>query len=139
MRHRGIVIQREDNRISVKMQDSAETCGNCKGCVRLTPRRPSEDYIVQINDPKNEYAVGDEVIVEMGVAHLVKAVAVLYGVPFVSLFLGYVLTRWIFGSDPLAGLGGIGGVLIGALLARPVARRLTQKEQELKIVARACA
>lgn len=139
MRQRGIVIEREEDQVVVQIQDPSRTCGSCSGCMRLTPQRPHEDYVVRLDDARGDYVVGDEVILEGYMGDLVKAVMVLYGVPFVSLFIGYVLTRIILGSDPVAGLGAVVGLLVGAFVARPLARRLSQSEPELKIVARACS
>ncbi|NMA60966.1 MAG: SoxR reducing system RseC family protein [Firmicutes bacterium] len=139
MRQRGIVLEREDDYVVVQIQDPTRTCGTCNGCMRLTPQRPPEDYVVRIDDVGRNYVVGDEVIIEGQMGDLVKAVMVLYGVPFVSLFVGYGLTRIVLGSDPLAGLGAVGGLLAGALIARPLARRLSESDPELKIVARACS
>ncbi len=139
MRQRGIVIEREEDQVVVQIQDPSRICGSCSGCMRLTPQRPHEDYVVRLDDARGDYVVGDEVILEGYMGDLVKAVMVLYGVPFVSLFIGYVLTRIILGSDPVAGLGAVVGLLVGAFVARPLARRLSQSEPELKIVARACS
>lgn len=139
MRQRGIVIGREENQVVVQIQDPSRTCGSCSGCMRLTPQRPPEDYVVRLEDSRGDYVAGDEVILEGQVGDLVKAVVVLYGVPFVSLFVGCGLTRIISGSDPLAGIGAVVGLLAGALVARPLARRLSKADPELKIVARACS
>lgn len=139
MRQRGIVIRKEDREVAVKIQDPSEVCGSCGGCVSLSSPRSAKDHVVKILDQKDEYAVGDEVIVEAEFKPLIKAVAVLYSVPFVFLFLGYALTNRVLKSDPLAGLGAVVGLLIGGLLARIVARRFAAGAQELKIVAKACS
>lgn len=139
MRQRGIIVEREADQVVVQIQDPSRTCGSCSGCVRLTPQRPPEDYVVRLEDTARNYVVGDEVIVEGSMGDLIKALVVLYGLPFLSLFIGYGLVRVITGSDPLAGLGGVGGLLGGAMIARPIARRLSEGDPEFKIVARACS
>ncbi|HKM42664.1 MAG TPA: SoxR reducing system RseC family protein [Limnochordia bacterium] len=139
MRRRGVVIERTEKELLVEIQDPARVCGSCKGCIRLTPDRPPEDYIVRAPNSRNKYDVGDEVILDGEIAPMVKAVGALYGIPFVSLFIGYLVTRLITGSDPVAGLGGVAGLLLGAIVARKVTRLFFDREPEFRVVARACS
>lgn len=139
MRQRGVVVEKQGQEVVVQIQDPARTCGTCNGCMRLTPERPHDDYVVRLNDARDEYSVGDQVILEGQMGDMIKAVAVLYGVPFVTLFCGYAMTRLMLGSDAVAGIGAVGGLLAGALVAKPLARRLFQNEPEFKIIARACS
>lgn len=139
MRQRGVVIQKQGKTLQVKIEDPASTCGNCKGCIRLTPEREHGDYIVSLRDSKGEYDVGDELILEGKMAEVAKALGVLYGIPFLTLFLGYVLTNTLLKSDPLAGLGAVVGLLLGAMVARPLVRKMVSDEPEFTIVARACS
>ena len=139
MRRRGVVIERTERELLVEIQDPKRTCGSCNGCIRLTPDRPPEDYIVRASNPRNKYDVGDEVILDGEIAPLVKAVGVLYGIPFSLLFIGYLLTRLLTGSDPVAGLGGVAGLLLGAVIGRTITRRFFNQEPEFRVVARACS
>lgn len=139
MRQRGVVIEKNPKEVVVQFQDPKSVCGNCKGCIRLTPDRPQEDYVVRLADPKDQYEVGDAVLVDGDMGPVFKTLGFLYGVPFVSLFIGYGVTRLVLNSDPLAGLGGIAGLLIGAVLSRAVTRRYFPSEAKMKIVARACS
>ncbi len=138
MRQRGVVIQKTGQEVAVQILESQETCSTCGGgcgaCVSLTPGRAAK--IVKLADRNDQYAVGDEVIVEAEFRPLIKAVAALYTIPFVFLFLGYALTNRMLQSDPLAGLGAVAGLLTGGILARFAARRFVGEEQELKIVAK---
>ncbi|MDI9483882.1 MAG: SoxR reducing system RseC family protein [Bacillota bacterium] len=139
MRRRGVIIEKTDKEVLIEIQDPARTCGGCKGCIRLTPDRPPEDYIISVPNSGVQYEVGDEVIVDGEMRPLIKAVGVLYGIPFVSLFIGYIVTRLIAGSDPLAGLGAVAGLLLGAVTARTLVRRFMNGEPDFRIVARACS
>lgn len=139
MRQRGVVIEKEGKEVVVQIEDPKAVCGDCKGCVRLTPDRPLEDYNVRLKDPKDQYSIGDEVIVDGDMGPVFKALGVLYGIPFSLLFVGYGLTRLLLKSDPLAGLGGIVGLLVGAVFSRRITRRFFATEAEMKIVARACS
>ena len=139
MRQRGTVVEKHGDEVVVQIEDPKAVCGECKGCMRLTPDRPLEDYVVRLKDPKDQYKIGDGVIVDGDMGPVVKAIAFLYGLPFISLFVGYGLTRVLVQSDPLAGLGGIAGLLVGAIISRRVTRRFFATEAEIKIVARACS
>ena len=139
MRRRGVVIERTERELLVEIQDPKRTCGSCNGCIRIAPDRPPEDYIVRAPNPRNKYDVGDEVILDGEIAPLVKAVGVLYGIPFSLLFIGYLLTRLLTGSDPVAGLGGVAGLLLGAVIGRTITRRFFNQEPEFRVVARACS
>lgn len=139
MRQRGVVIEKQDRVVVVQVQNPAAACGNCKGCIRLTPERPQEDYVVRVADSKDHYAVGDEVILEGEMGGAVRAIALLYGIPFTSLFVGYGVTRLLVKSDPVAGIGAVFGLLLGALVARILVRRQFKGDVELKIVSKACS
>lgn len=139
MRQRGVVIEKAAKEVVVQIQDAARTCGSCKGCMRLTPDRPLEDYVVRLQDNSDQYNVGDAVILDGEMGPMFKAVGVLYGIPFVALFIGYVVTRLALGSDSLAGVGAAVGLLVGAMVARAVTRRFFAREPEFRIVARACS
>ena len=139
MRQRGVVIEKENSRLRVKIQDPNEVCGSCNGCIRLTPGRPQEDLILSFEQAAADYEVGDAVIVETADNKMVRALAVLYGVPFTTLFIGYALTRLITGEDMLGGIGAIIGLLVGALGARIITRRVLNSAPKFRIVARACS
>lgn len=139
MRQRGIVIEKQAEDVKVLIQDPARTCSGCSGCVRLTPEREQGDYVLELRDARDEYVIGDEVIVEGRMGELVKPLGILYGLPFISLFIGYVLVRLILMDDRLAGLGAVAGLLLGAVVARPLARKIIQGGPQFDIVARACS
>lgn len=138
MRQRGVVVEKTREELLIKIQDPAEACGSCGGCLRLASPPPRADYIVSVAQPHEGYEVGDEVILESGTKHLVQAVAVLYGIPFAGLILGYFFTRMVSGHDSIGGIGAIAGLLVGALGARLITRRLLASEPQFKIIARAC-
>lgn len=138
MRQRGTVIEKTKEQLRVKIENPNEVCDSCGGCVRLTPSRPQEDHVISLKQSPGGFDVGDSVIIESENKNLIRAVAVLYGVPFVTLFVGYALTRWMSGHDALGGIGAIIGLLAGALAARLYTRRLLKNEPNFKIIARAC-
>ncbi|MGI6693872.1 MAG: SoxR reducing system RseC family protein [Limnochordia bacterium] len=140
MRHRGIIIEKNSKEVLVQVEDPAKTCGSCNGCMRLMPHKTSaEYYVVRTKDPEGKYEVGDEVILDGEMRPYVRALAVLYGLPFTALFAGYGVGRLVWESDTIGGMGGIVGLVLGAFVARIVTRRLLKQEPEYRIVARACS
>lgn len=136
MRQRGEVVKIDANRAWVKVADPSSACGNCKGCIRLSPQERHEDQVLELD---NTLAVtkGDWVIVESTSKDITKSLLVLYGIPLLGLILGYIISLSVLQSDTLAALGSLGGLVIFAFIARPVARRVA-KGVQVNIVARAC-
>lgn len=140
MRHRGTIIEKNAQEVLVQIEDPAKTCGECKGCMRLLPRRDSaEYYVIRTKDPADRYKVGDEVILDGNMRPFVRAVGVLYGLPFGALFLGYAAARLATGSDTIGGIGAICGLIVGAIIARAITRKMLKGDPEFTIVARACS
>ena len=81
-----------------------------------------------MQDSSGQYQPGDRVFVETETRQTLKAVAVLYGIPFAGLFVGYGLTYAFVGVDSLAGLGAVGLILghhlptFGSRMAGPYCR-----------------
>ncbi len=124
----------------MQIEDPSKTCGNCKGCMRLLPRQSSEEYyVVRTKDPGDKYQVGDEVILDSEMRPYVRALGVLYALPFGALFAGYGVGRLLSGSDTVGGVGAIIGLLVGATIARFITRRMLKGDPEFTIVARACS
>lgn len=137
MRQRAVVVENNTDGTWVKLDNPATNCGSCKGCVRLTGDEKPEETVLQV---KNTIAaqVGDTIILEYPSRNLLQAVGILYGIPLLGLFLGYFLTLAITGIDATAGLGAVVGLGIFALLARAIARKLTNKIGLPNIVAISC-
>ncbi|MGI6149027.1 MAG: SoxR reducing system RseC family protein [Firmicutes bacterium] len=139
MRQLAEVIRREDGAVWVRLDNPSKECGNCKGCVRLTGERKIEDVVLRLNDPTGAYQPGDRVFLETEGKEAFKAVTVLYGIPFAALFVGYGVTYALIGSDALAGLGAVAGLILGAFVSRPLARKIADRMKEPYISARACS
>lgn len=140
MRHRGVIIEKNAQEVLVQIEDPAKTCGSCRGCVRMLPPKSTDEYyVVRTKDPVGKYQVGDEVILDGQMRPFVRALGVLYGLPFACLFLGYGAGRLWSGSDSIGGVGAVIGLLLGAAAARLIARRILKQEPEFTIVARACS
>ncbi len=140
MRHRGIIIEKTAQDVLVQIEDPAKTCGSCKGCMRLLPAQSSNEYyVVRTKDPGDKYQVGDEVILDSQMRPYVRALGVLYVLPFGGLFAGYGLGRFLSGSDTVGGVWAIAALLVGATIARFITRRMLKGDPEFTIVARACS
>ncbi len=137
MRQRAQVIGTEVGRVLVKLNNPANTCGKCMGCIRLSGEQRSQDQVLALESDVG-VAVGDYVIIESKPKALMQAVAILYGIPSAGLVFGYLVTLVVTKSDATGGLGALGGLLIAAILARPIARKAASKVDEPRVVAKAC-
>ena len=107
--------------------------------MRLSGKENVEEVVLKLSDPSGAYQPGDRVFLETPGNEAFKAVGVLYGVPFAALFAGYGLTYALVGVDAVAGLGAIVGLLVGAAVSRPLARKIANQMKEPYISARACS
>jgi len=139
MRQIGEVVRREDAAVWVKLANPGKECGSCKGCVRLSGEGRTEDIVLKVNDPSGTYQPGDRVFLETHTKDALKAVAVLYGIPFIGLFVGYGITFALTRADAVSGLGAIAGLIVGGIVSRPLARKAAGKVSEPYISARACS
>lgn len=137
MRQIGEIIKIEDKRAWIKYTSPGAACGNCKGCMHLSNKGSKKDRVIEV-DMNIAADVGDAIIVEYPTEVMLKGMLVLYGVPFVGLFLGYFLTYVLSNNELISGIvAGIGLVVFG-LLTRPIAKAVTNKNEKPRIVAKAC-
>lgn len=138
MRQQGEIIKVENEREAwVKLVNPGSACGNCKGCIRLTPHEEPESQILKL-DLKITAHEGDMVLIDYPNKGIFQAMLVMYGIPFLGLALGYIVTFLITNNDPIAGLGAVVGLIVFAILTRPVARKLNRKLGNPQIVAKSC-
>ncbi len=138
MRQQGEIIKLEPNQAWVKLTNPRSACGNCQGCLRLSPKQEKGDEVLKL-DMNIAARVGDMVIVEYPDRVMLKAIMILYGIPFLGLFLGYFITNWFTKSDGVSGLGAVVGLVMFAIFTKPVAQRLYTKTGGPRIVTKVCA
>ena len=102
----GQVIDIEDEKLVVRMQRK-EACAKCRAC---TAGMKKEDMIIKAVNLCGA-AVGDSVEVMLEEVDFVKAVFIMYGIPFLVFILGVFL-----GYYGAARLGMTNGELIGCIL-----------------------
>ena len=110
---------------------SAHNCGSCDHCSMLAN---APEIIVVAENPKGA-EVGETVTVESSTAGVMKAAMVLYIVPLLLFFAGYIvgnLLGWTEG--PAIALGG-GGFVAGILMAMALDRHIkNNRPMQFKIV-----
>ncbi|HHX01130.1 MAG TPA: SoxR reducing system RseC family protein [Firmicutes bacterium] len=137
MRRLGEIVKIEGNQAWVKFANPSEACGSCKGCIRLTMQEQEDERVFKLAlNIKAE--VGDTIMVEYPEKGIVQTMLVLYGLPFLGLFLGYFLTSYFTGSETTSALTALGGLIVCGILARPVARLVDEKIGQPRIVSTAC-
>jgi len=112
-----------------------EPTGSCGGCMSAalcgvksggTSRRIIARRFSLVNDVGLK--VGDRVVVGIAPATLLKASAVAYALPVVLMLVAAIATQhWSGGGDGAGALGGLGGFLVGLVIARWRATRMTSQ------------
>jgi len=112
-----------------------EPTGTCGGCMSAalcgvksggTSRRIIARRFSLVNDVG--LRVGDRVVVGIAPATLLTASAVAYALPLVLMLVAAVVTQRSWGGGDGAGaLGGLGGFLVGLVIARLCATRMTRR------------
>ncbi len=123
MRQTGEVIRKAGSRAWVKVCGPGAACESCSGCVKLSDTSSKIDQVFEVEDSLG-VSVGDQVILESSNQILLRAVAILYGVPLAGLILGYLVSFFFTKNDGLSGIWSLGGLLAGAAAARMLVRRL---------------
>ena len=83
--HEGIVTRIDDNNVEVKIL-SKSACASCniKGACNMSEMK---EKIISINTPKaNDFQIGQNVMVSMGLGQANKAVVFAYVIPTIILF-----------------------------------------------------
>lgn len=89
---KGVVILREQNRITVSMKRS-EACAKCRACVAGLGER--EMRLVAKNECGAD--VGDIVRIELREGVFIRAALILYGIPLVFMMCGFLLGKLLSG------------------------------------------
>ncbi len=127
MEERGIVINSGQGRARVRIQRS-QNCEGCHGCLY----QDAGDHVeAEVHDPLG-VSPGDHVCIETEGVNPVKASLLLFGVPIVLLFAGYLVGAALAPVVGLAGSGeglGIGGAALffaaSFAILLPISRRQT--------------
>jgi len=100
LEHVGLVTDFQNGRIKISLVGSG--CSAChKSLCMLGDSKAKE---VEIPENQNRFKAGDEVIVKINPASGYKAVAILYLVPFILMFLSLVVMSRLGFHEGLAGL-----------------------------------
>ncbi len=124
MRLRAKVLDVTGEDTFVEIANPGSSCSGCKGCVSITGERKSRETTLQVDNFINAQS-GDWVIVENRGTDLAKAAVIMYGMPTIGLFLGYLGTYQLWKTDSIAAIGAVGGLVLAALLAKPVVNKLS--------------
>lgn len=86
MGERGLVVDQIDENVVVKLQRT-EACAKCKAC---TAGMMSEEMILNAKNICNAKK-NDWVNIELDATDFLKAVSIMYGVPFITFIIGIVV------------------------------------------------
>ncbi|MCP4388251.1 MAG: SoxR reducing system RseC family protein [Gammaproteobacteria bacterium] len=122
-----VVTRCDDGQVEVRLQ-RASACGGCElsqGCGtgalgRLLGNR-SRPLVIPT---RKELKPGDELLLGMSEAALVRASLTIYGLPLLAMVLGGLLTSMFGWSDTWVGVSAITGFLVGYKFASYLTCRL---------------
>ncbi len=93
----GLVIDLNNNDITVSMARS-EACAKCGACITGLN---SQEMIISVQNACGA-KIGDHVSIELNESVFLSAVAIMYGVPFLALLLGFFAGTQINGYFDIA-------------------------------------
>lgn len=137
MAESGIVIEKKKNLVVVKLERK-EACAQCKACVAGLS---SKEMLMEA-DNLCDAQIGDRVNVSLENSSFLKAVLIMYGIPFLSLLGGLAVGYIFFKSEIAAILGGFFLLAICFIIIRlnekkfnngnyrPVANEIVQQKNE---------
>ncbi len=112
-----VIEKRENNRLLVKLERQ-EACAKCRAC---TAGMKSEEMLLEAENLCNA-EIGDNVDITLEEADFMKAVLIMYGIPFACFMTGLLVTYFtmtnmgISGADIISFLVGLVLVVISYLV-----------------------
>lgn len=95
----GIVISAEDGHAKIKLIETG-ACKECSAKIFCKPSEKKDSKILEVNDSIG-VRIGEEVRIELSGGDVLKASALLYGVPLILIVLGVMLGAVIFRGTSL--------------------------------------
>ena len=107
--------------VRCEAQEGCRRCAEGKGCGGGLLGRLLGDRLRLVRVSRGDLALqaGDGVVIGLGETAVVRAAAVMYLVPLMTLFAGAVCMHGLTGgADPWVVAGGLGGLVAGLAIAR---------------------
>lgn len=95
----GIVISAGDGQAKIKLIETG-ACEECSAKIFCKPSEKKDSKILEVNDPFG-VRIGEEVQIEISGGEVLKASALLYGIPLILILLGVMLGAVIFKGTSL--------------------------------------
>ena len=128
MRETGIVTDKQNNKITVKIQ-RASSCGeNCSMCGACKNKEHFVTFETGINVEK-----GDIVILEVPSKSILKAAFIVYIVPIIFLLFGYYVSDIFFDNDAFCALSGIILMIISFILVHIYDKKVSDKYKPIVV------
>ena len=137
---KGIVLKAENGLAEIALLETG-SCEECSAKIFCKPSENKDSKVLEVSDPYG-VQIGDEVQVQISGGAILKASAMLYGVPLLLIILGIILGMEIFAGTSLpelfSFLFGIGltGLYISGLLLFSKNRFTKQKLPQITFVKR---
>ena len=117
---KGIVLNSSEGLAEIALIETG-SCEECSAKIFCKPSETKDSKIIEVNDPFG-VVPGDEVQIEIAGSDVLKASAMLYGVPLVLIILGIVAGMEMFSAAQTPELfsflfsAGLAGAYLGGLV-----------------------
>jgi len=96
---KGVVLKANNGHAEIALIETG-SCEECSAKIFCKPSEKKDSKILEVNDPIGVRA-GDEVQIEINGSDILKASALLYGVPLILIVFGVMLGASIFRSTSI--------------------------------------
>jgi len=106
MINKGIVLNVEDNKVTVSMYKDA-ACSSCAGCGNKSKTSGNFEFLTDVEVKK-----GDVVSFEMEDAFVLKVAALVYVIPLIAMILSYIIASKLGASEGVGALISFGSLIL---------------------------
>lgn len=132
----GIVSQKENGKIYIKITDNMNTCEGCAAHA-LCGKKDCDEAMIILND-RDDLHIDDKVTVEESGNLLVKTSLIAYGVPLVffalGILFGFYLPEPSFPKELLQFITGCIGLIVGGFVGRWISNLVAKQVDKNMIV-----
>jgi sigma-E factor negative regulatory protein RseC len=132
----GIISQKQNGKIHIKITDNMNACEGCAAHA-LCGKKDCDEAQIILKD-RDDLQINDEVIVEEAGGLLIKTSLIAYGVPLLffiaGVFLGMLIPEMSIPKELIQFLTGCVGLIIGGFVGRWISHLVAKQLDKNMIV-----